>query len=69
MQSRRLSLIEAWTNAVVGFLMSWVLMAVWLQFPLEPQDSFLVTVSFTFLTVTRSYILRRAFNAYAHRRS
>ena len=64
MQTQRASAIEAWTNGLVGFALSWVLMTVWLNYPLEPTDSFIVTISFTALTITRSYIIRRLFHAH-----
>lgn len=62
MQSQKHSVYEAWTNGVVGFLLSWMIMAVWLYFPLEPKHSFIVTLSFTGVSIARSYIIRRIYN-------
>ncbi len=66
-QTQKHSVAEAWTNGVVGFLMSWGLLYVWLHYPLDPGNSFVMTASFTALTITRSYILRRLFDAYENR--
>ncbi len=60
--------IEAWTNGIIGFLLSWILMTVWLTFDPDPEDSLLMVVSFSGLTVLRSYLLRIYFHADAVRR-
>ena len=73
MQSRRLSLIEAWTNGVLGFLISMVVMyfLLWHRYETETnvvENIFNVAV-FTIPTILRTYLVRRSFNAYENRRT
>lgn len=64
-QSRRHSMIEAWTNVLVGY---WV--AVGANFVILPLFGFRVTARanlvialfFTAVSLVRSYLLRRLFN-------
>ncbi len=65
MQTRLQSLVEAWTNVVIGYFLA--LIAQMIVFPLYDIE---VTVSqnlqigliFTAVSIARSYFLRRVFN-------
>lgn len=69
-QSRSASVLEALTGTVVGFLL-----AIWVQRLLFPAlghdlalaENALVAAVFTVLSLTRSYALRRLFNAIGER--
>lgn len=71
-QSHQASLTEALTNIVVGFAL-----ALAAQVALFPGfgirvgfgDNLRIAVSFTFISLVRSYVLRRLFNAYDGRQS
>lgn len=65
MQSKRGSLIEAATNMAVGFALSWLTGLV--AYPLlgitvSHAQNAAVVVVFTFVSLARSYALRRLFN-------
>ena len=65
MQSRRLSLIEAVTNVVVGLTVAYATQV--LVFPLygfhaTPAQHASITAIFTAVSLVRSYWLRRIFN-------
>jgi hypothetical protein len=64
-QTRRQSLIEAWTNIAVGFAINYTANA--LIFPLfgwhiSAGQNFALGVAYTVISLVRSYGLRRAFN-------
>ena len=64
MQSRRLSLIEAFTNVAVGLLVAYATQVV--VFPLfgfhaTPGQHAAITAIFTVVSLIRSYFLRRCF--------
>ena len=66
MQSRRMSLIEAATNVVVGYGVA--VLAQISVFPLfgihaSLPDNLLIGLVFTIVSLARSYALRRVFNA------
>ena len=66
MQSRRMSLIEAATNVVVGYGVA--VLAQIAVFPLfgihaSLPDNLLIGLVFTIVSLARSYALRRVFNA------
>lgn len=64
MQSRRMSFIEAKTNAIVGLLVSWLFTFLCLPFfGLEPSalEATWITASYFVLSMARSYVLRRVF--------
>ncbi len=71
-QSRKASFTEALTNIVVGFAL-----ALAAQVALFPGfgirvgfwDNLRIAVSFTFISLIRSYVLRRLFNAHDERQS
>ena len=70
-QSRRMSFIEAKTNAVIGLLVSFLFTLYGLPlFGLEPspQSAAGVTACYFFLSFGRSYILRRLFNRWSNGR-
>lgn len=65
MQSRIESLLEALTNVAVGFLVA--LVSQMLIFPLygihvPASTNIQITVWFTFISILRSYLLRRLYN-------
>ena len=66
-QSKTASLIEATLNVASGFLVSlavWVLIVVpvW-NLPVSMAENLQITLLFTVVSVLRSYIWRRIFNA------
>lgn len=66
MQSRRMSLIEAVTNVVIGYGVA--VLAQIAVFPLfgihaSLPDNLLIGLVFTAVSLARSYALRRVFNA------
>ena len=64
MQSKKMSFIEAKTNAVVGLLVSWLFTYLCLPFfGLEPTPlaATWITLSYFVLSLVRSYVLRRVF--------
>jgi hypothetical protein len=70
MQTRKQSLIEAWTNVAIGWLVG--LGTQIIVFPLYGMkvkliDNMQITIIFTIVSLIRSYLLRRFYNAY-HRK-
>lgn len=68
-QSRLGSFIEAWINVAIGFSINFV--ANLLIFPLfgmsiSLSDNFLLGLVYTVISVARSYVIRRWFNARIH---
>jgi hypothetical protein len=64
-QSRLGSLIETITNIVIGFIISmsinaWILPA--MGYHVTLTQNFIITVTFTVVSIIRSYALRRVFN-------
>ena len=71
-QTKLGSFIEAWVNIVIGFAINWT--ANMLIFPLfgfavTGGQAFWIGVIFTFISLARSYIIRRWFNAHLHKMS
>lgn len=70
-QSKLESLLEAFVNQLTGFLISlaftaWVIVPLWhLNWTLT--DNLAVTMMFTGVSILRSYLWRRFFNAGLHR--
>lgn len=69
MQTKLGSFIEAWINVVIGFTINFV--ANLLIFPLfgmeiSLADNFLLGMIYTLVSVARSYVVRRWFNARIH---
>ena len=64
-QSRVHSLIEAWANVGVGFVLSWltniIVLPLW-GFHVSALASLQITLVFTVVSLIRSYVLRRVFN-------
>jgi hypothetical protein len=63
-QSRAMSLLEAITNVVIGFLIAvFTQMLVFPLFSLQVSltDNFLIGCIFTAVSLTRTYVLRRFF--------
>lgn len=71
MQSRRMSIIEAVVNTVLGFVIS-----VWIQIimfglydvALSVFASMIMTAVYTLVSIVRGYFIRRFFNWYEHLR-
>lgn len=64
-QPKRYSLLESLTNVLVGFVVGIVSNIVVLPLfglLVSTKDSILIAVIFTFISIARSYTLRRAFN-------
>lgn len=71
MQSRLGSIVESIANIAVGFgaaLASQMLIFPLYGVHLSLQDNAMITVWFTFISLARSYALRRTFNAITVRR-
>ena len=71
-QSRLESLIEASINIGSGFIVSlllwtFVIVQVW-NLPVNMSQNLIITGLFTVLSIVRSYIWRRFFNAGLHKR-
>lgn len=65
-QSRKASLAEAWTNIIVGFAINYT--ANLLIFPLFDMHisysaNFIMGLIYTGISLVRSYVLRRVYNA------
>lgn len=63
-QSRLMSLIEAVTNVVVGFLLALLTQIVifpWFGLSVSVADNITIGFIFTGISVARSYLLRRVF--------
>ena len=64
-QSRKLSLMEAKTNAMFGFVTSWLFTFYGLPlFGITPNliDTSGIAVCYFFISMARSYLVRRVFN-------
>ena len=65
MQTRLGSFIEAWANIGIGFSLNFVANLIVLPlfgFDVKPSQAFGMGVIFTFISLARSYIIRRYFN-------
>jgi hypothetical protein len=64
-QSKRASLLEAFLNTLLGFwisvLANWFLLPLW-GFQVSMTQAVEIGIAFTFVSIARSYLLRRAFN-------
>jgi hypothetical protein len=70
-QSRLESLIEASLNTATGFVVSlilWHWVCKWYDIPMPISTNLEITGIFTVVSVARSYIWRRFFNAAIHRK-
>ena len=68
-QSKLGSFIEAWFNVLIGFGINFSANLVILPmfgFNITVADNFLIGVLYTFISVIRSYAIRRWFNARLH---
>lgn len=66
MQSRLMSLAEAWANVVVGFVLALATQIVvfpWFGIHASFGDHLAIGGAFTVVSLVRSYALRRAFEA------
>lgn len=66
MQSRVMSAIEAIANVFIGYLVSVaanILILPLFGYDVSVADSFAIGLAFTAVSLVRSYILRRIFNA------
>lgn len=65
MQPRKFSLIEAITNTLVGFVISFliqILIYPTLGIPVTFKQNVIITTVFTVVSILRSYVIRRIFN-------
>lgn len=65
MQSKKMSLVEAITNVIIGYVVNVIAQfVIWPMFGIEAsvQAHFIVAAIFTGVSLSRSYILRRIFN-------
>ena len=70
-QSKLESFVESCLNTATGFIVSltfwtFVVVPVW-HLPVSMRQNLIITVWFTVLSVARSYVWRRFFNAGIHR--
>jgi len=71
-QSRRMSLVESITNVVVGYgvaLATQLVVFPWFGLTVTLAQNVRIGLLFTVVSVARSYLLRRAFEAWRVRRS
>ncbi len=64
-QSKVMSLVEAATNVLIGYLIATAATIVILPlhgYPVTTQKALSISLAFTFISLARSYILRRVFN-------
>lgn len=65
-QTRKGSFVEAWTNIVVGLLVSMLANAIVFPafgFRISAGANVQISLIYTLISLVRSYLLRRAFNA------
>ena len=63
-QSRKASLIEAWGNVIIGYLIqvfATVIIFPWFNIHIPLKDNFLIGLPMTVISIVRSYMLRRGF--------
>lgn len=69
-QSRLGSFIEAWVNVLIGFAINWsanmIVLPMYFDIHVSAAAAFNVGLVFTVISVTRSYVIRRAFEARLH---
>jgi len=66
-QSRAMSLAESCTNVAVGYGLAVTVQLVifpWFGLPARLHDALAMGAIFTVVSIARSYVLRRAFEAY-----
>lgn len=66
MQTRKVSLIESWTNVAIGWTINYLANLVILPafgFKISLLQNFYIGCLYTFISVIRSYVIRRWFNA------
>ena len=66
-QSKLDSLIEALLSTFIGFIVSFtanLMLMPMLGIPVSLSQNFILTVAFTFVSVARSYLVRRLANKY-----
>jgi hypothetical protein len=65
-QSKMDSVIEAWINILIGFIISWTfflfIISPLFGFKSNAGESFIITVLYTILSFFRQYLIRRWFN-------
>lgn len=66
MQKPKHSLIEAITNTATGFIVAFLIQIIIypiLDIPVRFHQNLIITTVFTIVSILRSYIIRRIFNA------
>lgn len=69
-QTRIESLVEAVTNTLIGFIISylcWPIVGLILNLPYTSAQHFYITLIFTGVSVARGYFIRRFFNSHLNR--
>lgn len=69
MQSRRQSLLEAWANVAIGYvvaLLSQIAIFPFFSINVPFTDNLLIGGYFTVISLARSYVVRRLFNRLHH---
>jgi len=64
-QSMRDSMLETWTNIAIGFTINYFANLVVLPlagFDISHEANFLIGIIYTFISVARQFIIRRAYN-------
>lgn len=64
-QTRFGSVIESFSNVVIGFGISFlanIIVLPWFGFHVTARDAFGIGIIFTVISIVRSYVLRRVFN-------
>jgi hypothetical protein len=65
MQKRKYSFIEAITNTIVGFIISFLIQLIiypFLNIPVRFEQNLIITSVFTIASILRGYLIRRLFN-------
>lgn len=66
------SIIEAWTNVIVGFGLAFASQLIIFGaygFNITLKQDLEMTILFTFISLVRSFVLRRAFNYFTTRKT
>lgn len=69
-QTRLESLLEAWVNVAIGFGINFtanMIVLPWFGFPVSSHQALGIGFAYTVISVARSYVVRRWFNAGLHK--
>ena len=65
MQTKLMSFAESWCNILVGYTINFIANAIILPYFVEDfsiSDNLIIGIIYTFISLTRSYCIRRWFN-------